>query len=164
GFDPREPLSVMHGAPIRQTPAGYTYRRADPEDMEACAALCRRVHGHHRSGELGDMITMGAARVLERDRRNGRLHLRNRLFRAFGGGEQRRPAGAHRQCGGIAAAWLPAAHAQRRRSALVPGTWPARGRAHDAHEHGPLQRARRRVAAVYLILTILLESRAMKTL
>jgi hypothetical protein len=33
--------------------------------LAACNALCQRVHGHHRSGELDDAIKAGTARVLE---------------------------------------------------------------------------------------------------
>jgi hypothetical protein len=31
----------------------------------ACNALCRRVHGHDRSGELRDAIRLGSAKVVE---------------------------------------------------------------------------------------------------
>jgi predicted N-acetyltransferase YhbS len=69
GFDIREPLVVMQGAPIRHVPAGYVVRVATPSDLESCNALCRRVHGHDRSGELSDAIGQGKARVVERDGR-----------------------------------------------------------------------------------------------
>ena len=69
GFDIREPLVVMQGAAIRHVPAGYQVRAATPADLEACNALCRRVHGHDRSGELSDAIGQGRARVVERDGR-----------------------------------------------------------------------------------------------
>jgi len=65
GFDIREPLVVMQGAAIRQTPAGYSVRPAESSDLEACAALCLRVHGHHRSGELSDAIDDRSAVVAE---------------------------------------------------------------------------------------------------
>src|SRR5215813_6300698 len=54
GFDPREPLSVMNGPAIQKTPGGYVVRAATSGDVEACAALCRRVHGHDRRAELQD--------------------------------------------------------------------------------------------------------------
>ena len=69
GFDIREPLAVMQGAPIGHVPAGHNVRAAATNDLEACNALCRRVHGHTRSGELGDAISRGTARVVERDGR-----------------------------------------------------------------------------------------------
>jgi hypothetical protein len=36
-----------------------------PDDADACNALCLRVHGHDRSGELVDAIAQGTARVAE---------------------------------------------------------------------------------------------------
>jgi GNAT superfamily N-acetyltransferase len=65
GFDPREPLSTMHGAPLLRRYAGYDVRPATEADLAACNALCRRVHGHDRGGELADAITQGSARVVE---------------------------------------------------------------------------------------------------
>ena len=40
-------------------------RRAGTADLAACNALCQRVHGHHRGGELDDAITAGRACVVE---------------------------------------------------------------------------------------------------
>jgi hypothetical protein len=70
GFEIREPLAVMQGAAINEVPSGYAVRAASPADLEACNALCRRVHGHDRSGELADAIAHGTARVAEY---NGRI-------------------------------------------------------------------------------------------
>lgn len=64
-FDAREPLSLFSGAPIRQTPSGYRFRHAEPRDVDPCNALCTRVHGHDRGGELRDGIEHGFARVVE---------------------------------------------------------------------------------------------------
>jgi predicted N-acetyltransferase YhbS len=69
GFDIREPLVVMQGSPIRQVPSGYVVRPAKTEDIDACNALCKRVHGHNRSGELADATAHGTACVVERDGR-----------------------------------------------------------------------------------------------
>jgi len=69
GFDIREPLVVMQGRPIHQIPHGYSVRPAVADDLEARNALCRRVHGHDRSGEMSDAIAQGVARVAERDGR-----------------------------------------------------------------------------------------------
>jgi hypothetical protein len=33
--------------------------------LEGCNGLCRRVHGHDRSGELLDAIKQGTAKVVE---------------------------------------------------------------------------------------------------
>ncbi len=59
GFDIREPLVVMQGPAIREVPAGYVVRPAVADDVPACNALCQRVHGHDRSGELADDIGEG---------------------------------------------------------------------------------------------------------
>jgi N-acetylglutamate synthase-like GNAT family acetyltransferase len=69
GFEIREPLVVMQGRPIHQVPDGYSIRSAVADDLEAYNALCRRVHGHDRSGEMSDAIAQGVARVVERDGR-----------------------------------------------------------------------------------------------
>ena len=66
GFDPREPLSVMQGPPIRGKIEGYEVRAATAGDVPACSRLCRSVHGHDREGELRDAISQGTARVVER--------------------------------------------------------------------------------------------------
>ena len=65
GFDIREPLAVMQGAAIGRIPTGYSVRAATTSDLEACNALCQKVHGHHRSGEVSDAIQEGIARVVE---------------------------------------------------------------------------------------------------
>jgi len=70
GFDIREPLVVMQGSAIGKIPGGYSVHAATRHDLEACNALCQRVHGHHRSGELSDAIEEGMARVVEH---NGRV-------------------------------------------------------------------------------------------
>jgi predicted N-acetyltransferase YhbS len=65
GFDTRETVSKMNGGPIGVKLAGYEVRPAVMADVPACNALCIKVHGHHRSGELEDGIKAGAARVVE---------------------------------------------------------------------------------------------------
>ena len=69
GFDIREPLVAMQGAPVWHVPPGHVVRAAEAADLDACNALCRRVHGHSRSGELADAIDRGTARVVEHDGR-----------------------------------------------------------------------------------------------
>jgi GNAT superfamily N-acetyltransferase len=66
GFDPREHLVCIQGAPINQTTPGYAVRAAAQRDIDACNRLCVRIHGHHRGGELADAISSGAATVVER--------------------------------------------------------------------------------------------------
>jgi predicted N-acetyltransferase YhbS len=65
GFRARETLSKMHGTPLGLTYPGYDVRPATLSDLVACNALCRRIHGHDRDGELQDAITQGTARVVE---------------------------------------------------------------------------------------------------
>jgi predicted N-acetyltransferase YhbS len=65
GFVTREPLSVMQGPPLNLHLAGYNVRAARLEDAGACNALCRRVHGFERSGEVADAIAQNTARVVE---------------------------------------------------------------------------------------------------
>jgi hypothetical protein len=64
GFETRETISKMNGAPLGLKFPGYDVRPARPADLATCNALCRRVHGHHRGGELDNAITAGTARVV----------------------------------------------------------------------------------------------------
>jgi predicted N-acetyltransferase YhbS len=70
GFLIREPLAVMQGKARTTSIAGVTVRSAAQADITRCDALCERVHGHHRSGEVRDAIAQGNAKVAER---NGRV-------------------------------------------------------------------------------------------
>ena len=65
GFVAREPLSKMDGKPLEIKFPGYDVRPALVGDLAACNALCRRVHGHDRGGELQDAVSQGTARVVE---------------------------------------------------------------------------------------------------
>lgn len=65
GFDVQETFAAMHGAPIRAEMPGYHVRPATPADAEACDALCYRVHGHTRAGEVREAIEGGDGRVVE---------------------------------------------------------------------------------------------------
>lgn len=69
GFDVREPLSVMHGPALKSRIPGRHVRAAKADDLEACDALCRRIHGHDRHGELAEAIEQRTATVVERDGR-----------------------------------------------------------------------------------------------
>jgi predicted N-acetyltransferase YhbS len=66
GFDVRETFAAMYGEPLRLTISGYQVRVATAVDEAACNALCVRVHGHDRAGEVGPAISRGKARVVER--------------------------------------------------------------------------------------------------
>jgi predicted N-acetyltransferase YhbS len=65
GFATREPLSVMQGAPLALRLPGYEVRPATAADLDACNALCRRVHGFARAAELAAAIAHGSATVVE---------------------------------------------------------------------------------------------------
>jgi GNAT superfamily N-acetyltransferase len=66
GFAVREPLSVLQGAPPAVSVPGLGVRPAREQDIVACDALCARVHGHDRSGELRDAIAAGTVAIVER--------------------------------------------------------------------------------------------------
>lgn len=69
GFAVREPLSVLQGPALAIAIEGCDVRPADVDDIAAADALCRRIHGHARSGELRAAIDQDAANVVERDGR-----------------------------------------------------------------------------------------------
>ena len=66
GFDVREPLSCMQGRTRTRSVTGCAVRPARPEDLDACCAVARQVHGFERRGELEQMIRAGEARLVER--------------------------------------------------------------------------------------------------
>jgi len=65
GFDSREAVSKIDGEPLGIKFRGYDVRPAEEADLSECNALCRRVHGHHRSGELRDAVAQGTARIVD---------------------------------------------------------------------------------------------------
>jgi predicted N-acetyltransferase YhbS len=69
GFRAREPLSILSGSPPKVRLAGFEVRQARTGDLEACNDLCRKVHGHDRSGEMEDGIQAKTATVVERSGR-----------------------------------------------------------------------------------------------
>jgi predicted N-acetyltransferase YhbS len=69
GFETREPLVNLQGDPLSLQVSGYALRSATDADVAACNALCCRVHGHDRSGELLDAIKDGTATVVEHEGR-----------------------------------------------------------------------------------------------
>lgn len=66
GFDVRETFAAMYGAALQLDLPGYPVRSATTDDEAACNALCIRVHGHDRAGEVASAIAKGKARVVER--------------------------------------------------------------------------------------------------
>lgn len=53
GFDIKEPLALMEGKPTGEVSEDVTVRPMTADDLEACGALCKKVHGFARNGELG---------------------------------------------------------------------------------------------------------------
>jgi predicted N-acetyltransferase YhbS len=66
GMDVRGTFAAMYGEPIHLAFPGYEVRTATQADEAACNALCVRVHGHTRAGELAGSIDEGKVRVVER--------------------------------------------------------------------------------------------------
>ena len=67
GFEVREPMLVMIGVPRSAAEPGFTVRRMEERDLDACNALCARVHGFARASELNDALRLLAPLVVERD-------------------------------------------------------------------------------------------------
>jgi predicted N-acetyltransferase YhbS len=65
GFEVREPLATLQGAPLRIDIPGYNVRAAAVEDADACDHLCRMIHGHDRGQELRHAIAQHTAMVAE---------------------------------------------------------------------------------------------------
>jgi GNAT superfamily N-acetyltransferase len=63
GFEIKEPLVVMEGAPLGIRIPGFEVRPATMVDAEAMDAMCRRCHGHTRLSEIQHAIEDGTARV-----------------------------------------------------------------------------------------------------
>jgi GNAT superfamily N-acetyltransferase len=66
GFDVREPLACMQGQIQRGDTSGRSVRSARLDDLEACNAVSRQVHGFDRGVELAQGIQQGTARIVER--------------------------------------------------------------------------------------------------
>ena len=66
GFEVREAMACMQGPPLHTEFDGSLVRAATDDDLEACDQICRAVHGHDRSPQVGDAIFLGKARVVER--------------------------------------------------------------------------------------------------
>jgi predicted N-acetyltransferase YhbS len=69
GFETRELLVNLQGPPLSLRVPGYAVRAATGADVVGCNALCRRVHGHDRRGELVDAVKEGTATVVEHEGR-----------------------------------------------------------------------------------------------
>jgi len=70
GFEVKEPLAILRGRFRSHPPADAAVRPMRQEDLPAAAALCERVHGFARTGDLREALrTKGEPMVLERDGR-----------------------------------------------------------------------------------------------
>ena len=69
GFEVREPLVCMQGAPLGLSLPGLPVRQGTADDAERCHVLHFRVHGHTRQPEVADAIRQGLLQVVERDGR-----------------------------------------------------------------------------------------------
>jgi predicted N-acetyltransferase YhbS len=69
GFEARELVACLQGPPVITAVPGRTVRPATPGDIPSCDALCQRVHGHHRHGEVVDAVEQNSAVVVEYDGR-----------------------------------------------------------------------------------------------
>ena len=69
GFDVKEPVAVMTGKPRTGPVEGIEVRSLDERDLDACEALCKKVHGFERTNELRDATGVFAPVVGERDGR-----------------------------------------------------------------------------------------------
>lgn len=65
GFTVRDVLACMQGTPPTGQVTGHQVRQATTADLDACSAVCRRVHGHDRTAEMADAITPGTGLVVE---------------------------------------------------------------------------------------------------
>jgi len=71
-FEVREHLSCFQGNAIKETIPGLDVRPATEADIPACNALCRRVHGVDRRGDVAHAVDRGSGRVVvRRDRITG---------------------------------------------------------------------------------------------
>lgn len=64
GFEIREPISNIQGKPIQKVIPGRSVRMANESDLKSCNAVCKKIHGHDRNGELRESIKQGIAKVV----------------------------------------------------------------------------------------------------
>ena len=69
GFVVREPLANLNGPALGLSVPGHAVRPATESDLDACNAVCRRVHGHDRAQELAGAVRQGAVTLVEHDGR-----------------------------------------------------------------------------------------------
>lgn len=66
-FEVREPLVLLKGKPADRPLRDVEIRPLTADDLDACAALCTRVHGSPRTGEMRDAVRHSACFGVVRD-------------------------------------------------------------------------------------------------
>jgi hypothetical protein len=69
GFEVKELLVALAGAPLSHAPKGVKVRPLGPDDVESCNELSRRVHGIARPADLGLALERLTPLVVEREDR-----------------------------------------------------------------------------------------------
>ena len=69
GFDVKEGVAVVTGTPRAGETTEVQVRPLAEDDLEACGALCEKVHGYERTGELRDAMQAFTPFVALRDGR-----------------------------------------------------------------------------------------------
>jgi predicted N-acetyltransferase YhbS len=69
GFDVTAACVVMNGTPLDGPATGAEVRPLTEDDLEECAALCKKVHGFDRTGALRDAVRAFAPLAAVRDGR-----------------------------------------------------------------------------------------------
>jgi predicted N-acetyltransferase YhbS len=67
GFDVKEPVVVVSGNPSRGPMDEVEVRPLEEGDLDACEALCKKVHGFERTNELRDALQAFKAFVVVRE-------------------------------------------------------------------------------------------------
>ena len=64
GFEIREPISNIQGKSIQKVIPGRYVRMANESNLKSCNAVCKKILGHDRNGELKESIKQGTAKVV----------------------------------------------------------------------------------------------------
>jgi predicted N-acetyltransferase YhbS len=152
GFDSREMLSKLDGTPLGVRLPGYAVRPAVEADLDICNALCRRVHGHDRGGELRDGVARGTARVVEH---LGAVTAYATDIAFFGHAVAETNRGLEALIGAaeLCRRWISCADPQLRAVSLVPPKWIAPGTPDDINDDRTVQPAGRRLPPFGALLT-----------
>ncbi len=56
GFEVKEPLALMTGTPTGRVSKDIVVRPMTEDDLDECEALCKKIHGFERTGELRNVF------------------------------------------------------------------------------------------------------------